>query len=213
LSWYGGERMKNEKSGRTAYHHGDLRSALLAAAEAELGDKGVEGFTLRGCAKRAGVSHAAPAHHFKDANALLTALAAEGFQRLVASMRSRQAAADPAPRAQLEAAGLGYIDFAKANPALFRLMFSSNRPERGDAALSEAASASFDLLVDAVHAVNGVDPRNDSAAMRDVAASWAIVHGLAELTLSGRMPLLAAMSGGDADEIYADIAARAVLRR
>lgn len=208
------ERMKKEKkSGGAAYHHGDLRSALLAAAEAELSDKGVEGFTLRGCAKRAGVSHAAPAHHFKDANALLTALATEGFQRFVASMRSRQAAADATPRAQLEAAGLGYIDFAKANPALFRLMFSSIRPQRDDAALSKAASASFDLLVDAVYAVNGVNPRKNSAAMRDVAASWAIVHGLAELTLSGRMPLLAALPGGDADEIYADIAVRAVLRR
>lgn len=203
--------MKSEKSSRTAYHHGDLRSALLAAAEAELDDKGVEGFTLRGCAKRAGVSHAAPAHHFRDANALLTALATQGFQRFVAAMRTRQAAAGAAPRAQLEAAGLGYIDFARANPALFRLMFSSNRPERGDAALSKAATASFHLLVDAVHAVNGVDPRRDGAAMRDVAASWAIVHGLAELTLSGRMPLLA--TDGDADEIYADIAARAVLRR
>lgn len=203
--------MKSEKSARKAYHHGDLRSALLTAAEAELGDKGVEGFTLRGCAKRAGVSHAAPAHHFRDANALLTALATEGFERFVASMRNRQAASDPTPGAQLEAAGLGYIDFAKANPALFRLMFSSNRPEQSDEALSTAASASFDLLVDAIHAVNGVDPRKDSAAMRDVAASWAIVHGLAELTLSGRMPLLA--TSGDADEIYADIAARAVLRR
>jgi AcrR family transcriptional regulator len=206
--------MKSDKSSdRTAYHHGDLRSALLAAAEAELGDKGVEGFTLRGCAKRAGVSHAAPAHHFKDANALLTALATEGFERFVASMRARQAAANAAPGAQLEAAGLGYIDFAKANPALFRLMFSSTRPDQGDATLSKAASASFDLLVDAVHAVNGVDPRTDSAAMRDVAASWAIVHGLAELTLSGRMPVLATMPGGDADEVYADIAARAVLTR
>lgn len=205
--------MKSEKSGRTAYHHGDLRSALLAAAEAELSDKGVEGFTLRGCAKRAGVSHAAPAHHFKDANALLTALAAEGFQRFVASMRSRQAAADATPRARLEAAGLGYIDFAKANPALFRLMFSSTRPDQDDAALSKAASASFDLLVNAVHAVNGVDPRTDSSGMRDVAAAWAIVHGLAELKLSGRMPLIAAMPGGDVDEVYADIAARAVLRR
>lgn len=207
--------MKSDKNiGRTAaYHHGDLRSALLAAAEAELGDKGVEGFTLRGCAKRAGVSHAAPAHHFKDANALLTALATEGFERFVAAMRARQAAAGATPRAQLEAAGLGYIDFARTNPALFRLMFSSTRPDQGDAALGKAASASFDLLVDAVHAVNGVDPRKDSAAMRDVAASWAVVHGLAELTLSGRMPLVATMSGAGADEIYADIAARAVLRR
>ena len=71
-----GQIMQTGESARHAYHHGDLRKALLDAAEAELAEKGVEGFTLRGCAKRAGVSHAAPAHHFKDANALLTALAA-----------------------------------------------------------------------------------------------------------------------------------------
>ena len=66
---------------RRGYHHGDLRDALLSAGEAELRDRGIEGFTLRSCAKRAGVSHGAPAHHFADANALLTALAATGRPR------------------------------------------------------------------------------------------------------------------------------------
>ena len=70
------------------YHHGDLRAALLEAGEAELAEHGVEGFSLRGVAKRAGVSHAAPAHHFRDANGLLTALAAEGFRRFVAKQRA-----------------------------------------------------------------------------------------------------------------------------
>src|SRR5262252_290185 len=60
------------------YHHGNLRAALLEAAEAELEAQGIEAFSLRGVAKRAGVSHAAPAHHFGDANGLLTGLAAEG---------------------------------------------------------------------------------------------------------------------------------------
>jgi AcrR family transcriptional regulator len=204
--------MKSETSGKAAYHHGDLRAALLAAAEKELNDKGVEGFTLRGCAKRAGVSHAAPAHHFKDVNALLTALATAGFERFAASIRQHQTQAKSTPRAQLEAAGLGYIDFAKANPSLFRLMFSSTRPDRGDEALSRAASASFDLLVYAVHGVDGVDPRENREAMLDVAASWAVVHGLAELLLSGRMPFLAAMAD-DTDQLYAEIAGRVILRR
>src|SRR6478609_8578950 len=90
-----------------AYHHGDLRKALLDAAEAELAEKGLEGFTLRGCAKRAGVSHAAPAHHFKDANALLTALAAVGHERFVAAMRKRQSEAT-GQRGRFVASGLGY---------------------------------------------------------------------------------------------------------
>ncbi|MEI5579289.1 helix-turn-helix domain-containing protein, partial [Streptomyces brasiliscabiei] len=69
---------------RQPYHHGDLRRALLVAAEHELEEKGIEGFSLRGVAKRAGVSHAAPLHHFKDTRALLTALAGVGFERFLA---------------------------------------------------------------------------------------------------------------------------------
>ena len=79
------------------YHHGDLRAALLAAAETELDERGVESFSLRGVARRAGVSHAAPAHHFRDVRGLLTALAAEGFARFLAAQRAREAAAGADP--------------------------------------------------------------------------------------------------------------------
>lgn len=198
--------MTNESVAR-AYHHGDLRKALLEAAEAELAEKGVEGFTLRGCAKRAGVSHAAPAHHFKDANALLTALAAEGFQRFAAAMSKRQADATDA-RGRLIGAGLGYVDFALANPALFRLMFSSSRPDFGDAALAEAGSASFEILTRAVRDACGSDPETDRDAMLGVAAAWSIVHGLAELLLAGRMPFLTRLAGDDPDAVYAAIIGR-----
>jgi len=198
--------MASNGAGR-AYHHGDLREALLAAAEAELSEKGVEGFTLRGCARRAGVSHAAPAHHFKDAGALLTALAAEGFERFITTMRKRQEEVTDA-RDRLTAAGLGYIDFALANPALFRLMFSSSRPDFGDAALSQAASAAFAVLTDAVREARGADPAEDGRAMLDVAASWSIVHGLAELLLSGQLRFLADIAGDDPEAVYAEIIRR-----
>ena len=96
----------SEGSGQAhPYHHGDLRNALVAAAEAELAEHGIEGFTLRGCAKRAGVSHAAPAHHFGDAAGLLTAVAAAGFERFLTFQRQRQEAASPDPSSQLVAAG------------------------------------------------------------------------------------------------------------
>src|SRR4051794_796732 len=117
----GRKKLADRRAARS-YHHGDLRKALLIAAEADLAEKGLEGFTLRGCARRAGVSHAAPAHHFKDTGALLTALAADGYERFTAAMQKRQAAETTA-RARLIGAGLGYLDFALANPALFRLMF------------------------------------------------------------------------------------------
>ena len=90
---------------KDSYHHGDLRAALIAAAEATLAETGVEGFSLRQVAKRVGVSHSAPAHHFGDTQRLLCALAAEGFRRFREAMLARQAAAAPDARAQLVASG------------------------------------------------------------------------------------------------------------
>lgn len=195
-------------SERQAYHHGDLRNALLAAAEAELAEKGIEGFTLRGCAKRAGVSHAAPAHHFGDANGLLTSLAEVGFRRFLATQRARQAQAPAEPRAQMRAAGLGYVDFARDNPALFRLIFSSKRADYADKALQSAATAAFDHLVEGVGAVRGKDPRKDNGAMLDVMATWAIVHGLADLLLSDRLKFLGEMPQPQRDAALEDIIGR-----
>lgn len=194
-------RRRSEKS----YHHGDLRRALLRAAEDELGEKGVEGFTLRGCARRAGVSHAAPAHHFGDVGGLLSALAAEGFERFLATTRARVAAAGEADAgARLTALGLGYVEFARANPALFRLMFSSGRPDFADPRLEKAASAAFDQLVCGVAAVSGDDPLSSREGRRRVAATWAVVHGLSHLILSRQMKFLD--DRGEA-ETEADIAA------
>jgi AcrR family transcriptional regulator len=114
-----------------SYHHGDLRAALITAAETTLAESGVEDFSLRQVAKRVGVSHSAPAHHFGDAQGLLCALAAEGFRRFRATMLARQAAAPADPMAQLVASGLGYLDFAETSPALFTLMFASERSKPG----------------------------------------------------------------------------------
>jgi AcrR family transcriptional regulator len=162
------------------YHHGDLRAALLAAAEAELAERGVEGFSLRSVAKRAGVSHAAPAHHFRDVQGLLTALAAEGFRQFLAAQAAREAVAAPDPTAQLVAAGLGYIDFALARPTLFRLLWQSERPNFDDSDLGAAARAAYQHLVDQVAAAGG-------RQTEDEATIWALAHGLADLLASGRL--------------------------
>ena len=173
------------------YHHGDLRAALLAAAEAELATKGIEQFSLRAVAKRAGVSHAAPAHHFGDADGLLTALAAEGFTRFLATQRAHEAAAPPGQPDRLVAAGLGYIAFATAHPALFRLMFASQRPDFAAPALQQAARAAYQHLLDNIAEIRAIpDPREDPAALTDATAAWAIVHGLADLLQTGRAAFL-----------------------
>ena len=163
------------------YHHGDLRSALLVAAEAELADKGIEAFSLRQVAKRAGVSHAAPAHHFGDAGGLLTALAAEGYRALVTMQRGHEARAASDPRSQLIAAGLGYVAFARARPALFRLMFGSSRPDFAVPDLLASAGLAYQ------HLVEGVSACSPGANGQDIAGVWAVAHGLADLMAAGRL--------------------------
>lgn len=168
--------------GARNYHHGNLREALVAAAEAEIEAHGLEAFSLRGVARRAGVSHAAPAHHFGDARGLLTALAAEGFRRFVRMQEARQTAGPDDARTRLVAAGLGYIDFATRHTALFRLMFASDRPDKADAELCEAATAAYAKLERDVAARTGRTP----PAAVDVVAAWSAVHGLADLIASDR---------------------------
>ena len=182
-------------TGRPArrYHHGNLRTALLAAADAELEAHGIEGFSLRGVAKRAGVSHAAPAHHFGEINGLLTALAGEGYRRFVQMQDLRQKKAAPDGLSRLVASGMGYIDFATAHPALFRLMFSSDRPDREHADLNAAASVAFQRLVEGVRGLQQGVPHEEKAEMQGVMAAWGIVHGLADLMTSGRLKYLLEM--------------------
>jgi AcrR family transcriptional regulator len=195
---------------QAAYHHGDLRAALLVAAEAELAERGLETFSLRGVAKRAGVSHAAPAHHFADTDVLLTALAAIGFERFVSVQNLRRNKARKDPRSQLTAAGLGYVDFALAHPALFRLMFSSQRPDFAEPHLARAADAAFEALVNDVRRHRNVDPHTNAAAMRDVTTLWSLVHGLADLLNGGRLPKLKDLPVSKRDIAIADILMRSV---
>lgn len=192
-----GRVMKPEKP----YHHGDLRTALLAAAEAELAERGIEAFSLRSVAKRAGVSHAAPAHHFGDSEGLLTALAADGFRQFLAAQAAREAVADPDAASQLVAAGLGYIDFALQRPALFRLLWGSSRPNFADADLAEASQASYRHLVDQVSAAGG-------RSVADESAIWAVAHGLADLLSAGRMMSVGSFAPAERDRVLAEILRR-----
>ena len=108
---------------RPPYHHGDLARALLQAADEIIEEEGLEAFTLRSCARRAGVSHAAPAHHFKDRAGLLSAYAASIFRDLTAFVEDhvQQAGLDNYDR--LQAVGLAYIRFALQRPSAFSLIF------------------------------------------------------------------------------------------
>ena len=177
-------------AGERPYHHGNLRAALLDAAEAELEASGIERFSLRAVAKRAGVSHAAPAHHFSDATGLLTALAIRGYGALTVELDAAGDAIDE-PTRRIDGAGVGYVRFAMERPALFRLMFSSSRPDFDDPGLKAASDAAFGALARDIEALAGVDPFGSDAALADLMIAWGLVHGLADLMNAGRLtPLL-----------------------
>jgi len=109
----------------SAYHHGDLRAALLKAAAAEIERVGYENLSLRELAESLGVSRAAPYRHFADRRALFAAVAADGFDRLTA-IHPKAIASEKTPQARLAAAGRGYLAFAAKRPQMFRLMFVSD---------------------------------------------------------------------------------------
>lgn len=199
---------------RQPYHHGDLRRALLVAAEHELEERGIEGFSLRGVAKRAGVSHAAPLHHFKDTRALLTALAGLGFERFLAAQRARQEKAAADGLSQLVASGMGYIDFALANRTIFRLMFSSDRPDHEVPALFAPAEAAYNQLFGDVARAHGIalsftDPRLMTEAMK----AWGLAHGLADLIASGRLKYLLGLKKAEREKVLSGLFRDAFTKR
>jgi AcrR family transcriptional regulator len=168
------------------YHHGDLREALVLAAVGLLEEKGLTSFTLRECARRAGVSHAAPAHHFATAADLLAEIAARGFERFVAALGQAAEAAGTLPETRLAAMGQAYVAFALANPAVYGLMFRAGAGPLQSPRLKTAASAAWQQLCDGVAAVLG--PERQDEVIAKAAAVWALVHGTATLTLDGKFP-------------------------
>jgi AcrR family transcriptional regulator len=158
-----------------AYHHGDLRVALVRAAGALLDESGPAGLTLRAAARRAGVSHAAPYRHFASREALLMEVALEGFARLRTALHD---AAAGGGRAVAQA----YVRFALSQPQRFRLMFAA-----GPASIDGARwrDAMQEMVRAFAPAFSGFAPAQET--QRAAAAAWALVHGLAQLTLDERI--------------------------
>lgn len=176
----------NSEKTKKSYHHGDLRSGLMAAAVEILTEQGIEKLSLRGVARQAGVSQAAPYHHFENKHALLSAVAAEGFAGLRASMKRHAEANQEEP---FLGVGVGYVMFAVENPALFRLMqgpyFTGETPSPELLAASEASRG---ILLNSIAAA--YPGASEQEIKIKAAASWSIVHGLATLLLDGRLQTL-----------------------
>jgi AcrR family transcriptional regulator len=178
---------KNEKK----YHHGDLKAALVRAGLEILREGGLAALSLRAIAARVGVSHTAPRNHFAGLDALLAAIAAEGFRMHAAAMRAGVEDA-PRGRARLHAAAEGYTRFARENPALFQIMFSPRFKDTEDADLRAAGAESYAVLRDIAEGLvwdrPGPGAVPEVEAVRSEVMLWTLVHGYAELEINGQIP-------------------------
>ncbi|WP_203858182.1 TetR/AcrR family transcriptional regulator [Plantactinospora mayteni] len=173
--------MSEESAAGRPYHHGDLRRALLSAAATAIEESGPAGLSLRDLARRAGVSHAAPAHHFGDKAGLLTAFATEGFETLADTLaRVRQESGG-----SLLELGVGYVTFAVRHRAHFEVMFRPELFHRDDAGLAAAQQRARAALRAGVAGLPAA-PVGPEAARTELAA-WSIVHGFATLWLGGAL--------------------------
>jgi AcrR family transcriptional regulator len=170
------------KTGR-AYHHGDLRAALLEAAEDVIAERGVEGFSLREAARRAGVSPSAPAHHFGDTRGLLTALATIAFKRLGDALEAASAHGSRAER--IRGQGAAYVGFALGQRAKYDLMWRAALLNRDDPDYAAAARRAFRLLDEGVRAAEAPATAPGDAEAAPSIACWALVHGFARLAIDG----------------------------
>lgn len=177
-----------------SYHHGDLRAAILASAAGMVARRGAAELSLRELAREAGVSHAAPAHHFGDRRGLFTALAADGFTQL----------ADALDRAHpdFHAAALAYVQFALSNPGHYSVMFEPALLDSADTRLAAArdrAGAALDA------GIATLKPEQTSAdSVTAARAAWSLVHGFVSLWTSGA--LADSRDGADPVRIASQIA-------
>jgi AcrR family transcriptional regulator len=202
-------------SPKDTYHHGDLRRALLDASMALVEERGVDGLTLREVARRAGVSHNAPYHHFPDKAAIVEALALEGYEMLLAEELAAIDPADAVPD-RIRALGRAYVGFAVAHPARFTVM---NRPELRRAgevtevhAAGMASEGPLFAAIDEGQADGSIAPGDREAL---ALGAWAAVHGLSVLLVDGPLrelvpggPALTAMIDQVLDVILEGLAAR-----
>ncbi|MCP3401232.1 TetR/AcrR family transcriptional regulator [Bradyrhizobium sp. CCGB20] len=173
----------------TPYHHGALREALLQAAERVLERDGLSGLTLRAVAREAGVSHAAPTHHFGDLTGLLSELAAVGFRQFNAAMASSCDAATT-PLARALARPKAYVAYAQAHPGMYGIMFRTERLDYSRPSLHEAAEASFAGLANAIGMMRQEQISEDALTLNQgaaIARAWSMVHGFTMLLLDGRL--------------------------
>jgi AcrR family transcriptional regulator len=196
-----------DKAGRGGYHHGDLRQAMIDAAEAVLAEKGIGGFTLRECARRAGVSPAAPAYHFGNLVGLLTVVATLGFDQLSDAMEKAVAAAALTGSDRLAAIAEAYLAVALERPGRFRVVFGRLGLKREDGALRLAGIRAFGILVRETKLALGREAVEASLTrplpvfaedddLGTILFVWSVTHGFSTMLIDGQLGPFDAQPGG-----------------
>jgi AcrR family transcriptional regulator len=166
------------------YHHGNLRTALLAEAERTLRERGVQELSLRELARGVGVSHGAPRRHFPDRQALLDALAEAGFERLGSELRAALNGAGADFHARLRATATAYVRFATRDAALLELMFAGKHREQSGA-LNEAADHAFAVLLELIEQGQAEGALEPGEPERVGLVLFATIQGIAALVTGG----------------------------
>ena len=159
---------------RDTYHHGDLKAVILAEAATLVAERGADGISLRELARAAGVSHAAPAHHFTDRRGLFTALAAEGWRMLATALTDA--------RPDFVNAATAYVRFALEHPGHYAVMFDSSLVNPDNPELIAAQNAAGEELARGVGTLT--DPRAKADPEGAALAAWSLVHGFSMLWLN-----------------------------
>ena len=167
------------------YHHGDLRRAVINTAMGMLHEEKGWQFTLREVARRAGVSHAAPYKHFPDKAALLAEMALIGFDQLRQALKTAKPRKPKSIRDEFVAMARTYVRFGTSNPALYRLMFSSEAGKAADVHLNERTLAAFGVLIELLKRGQAEGLLRKRDLRGQAAACWAQMHGLTLLTIDG----------------------------
>jgi len=192
---------------RSGYHHGDLRAQLIEAVRELVETHGPDGFSVAEAARRAGVSSAAPYKHFKDRPEILRAVVSAGMDRLRSAME-RGAAAHPSGSLESMAAiGGAYVDFARAEPGVFRLVFGLTEGHENAPDLLEKGEECYDVVRFAAAACLGL-PRDNPDVERRAYMLWSFVHGHSFLTIDMKH---AVPEHGTDDTAYLMAVSRAIL--
>ena len=198
-----GPRPRRAAARRTSYHHGELREALVRAAVELVEERGPDGFTLREAARKVGVTHTAPYRHFADRDALLVAVAEEGFDGLHAAMMARlDGVLDP--RAQLQAIGIAYVEYAVEHPSHFRVMHGAAADSCVNPGYAETTGRPFRVLTETIARCQAAGFIAPGPVERHALTAWSAVHGLADLLMSGAV-LRMGLADGTATEVAAQV--------